>query len=89
MELTGCQQDPPSRDIPPQSYAKPRSEEVEANGVEEAQDRSNDKLGVGKAEDSNQRLAEAGQEHRPYKRARNGPRKSEVVIKGMKASIDV
>lgn len=67
VELSGCQQDPPSRHIPPQSYAKPRSEEVEASGVEEAQDRSNDKLGVGKAEESNQRLAEAGQQHRPYK----------------------
>ncbi|TFB03959.1 hypothetical protein CCMA1212_003610 [Trichoderma ghanense] len=91
MELAHAQQNPPPRRAPPKRRPHGPRKHRQADGIEAAQHRPHDELRMlgPCADQRDQRLAQAREEHRPNKRPRHGAGEGEVVVRRGQPGVDV
>lgn len=89
MELADQHGNPPVSHTFPKRLAQRVPHHQQRRGINSAQQAPDDKLGMLEADDGDERLAQAGEQHSAEKRARHGTREGEVVVRVRQARAHV
>lgn len=89
MELADQHDNPPISHTLSKRLAQRVAHHQQRRGINSAQQPPDDKLGMLEANDGDERLAQAGEQHGAEKRARHGAREGEVVVRVRQARAHV